>query len=97
MMKVNLKRQVNFRINPVTGYIPPPGQMEELRRQLESMSEEQKEYEMMKLVDCMDKLMDQGLIAPGTIGDDGRPRQVKHVAELIKDVKGEDTESSDDD
>jgi hypothetical protein len=53
------------------------------------MSDEQKEYEVMKLVEAMDKLVDQGMIAPGTIGEDGRPRQVKHIAELIKDVKEE--------
>ena len=40
--------------------------MEEFRKQFESMSEEQKEHEAMKLVNAMDKLMDQGLIAPGT-------------------------------
>jgi hypothetical protein len=37
------------------------------------MSDEQKEYEVMKLVETMDKLVDQGMIAPGTIGEDGRP------------------------
>jgi hypothetical protein len=57
----------------VTGHIPPPGQLEELKRQLDSMSDEQKEYEVMKLVETMDKLVDQGMIAPGTIGEDGRP------------------------
>lgn len=80
----------------MTGHIPPPGQLEELQKQLDEMSEEQKEYEMMKLVNAMDKLMDQGLIAPGTIGEDGRPRQVKHIAELIKDTK-EEEEGSDSD
>ena len=81
----------------MTGHIPPPEQLEEFQRQLDAMSEEQKEYEMMKLVNAMDKLMDQGVIAPGTIGEDGRPRQVKHVAELIKDVKEENAEGSDSD
>ena len=84
------------RVNPVTGYIPPVSQMEEFRKQFESMSEEQKEHEAMKLVNAMDKLMDQGLIAPGTVGEDGRVRQVKHVAELIKDVeKADEKEDSD--
>lgn len=80
----------------MTGHIPPAGQLEELQKQLDEMSEEQKEYEMMKLVNAMDKLMDKGLIAPGTIGEDGRPRQVKHIAELIKDTK-EEEEGSDSD
>lgn len=49
------------------------------------MSDEQKEFEAMKLVNAMSKLMDQGVIAPGTIGPDGKPKKVSHVAELIKD------------
>uniref|UniRef100_A0A183C8C7 Small terminase subunit n=1 Tax=Globodera pallida TaxID=36090 RepID=A0A183C8C7_GLOPA len=55
----------------------------------------QREYEMMKLVDCMDKLMEHGVIKPGVVGEDGELRQAKHVAELIKDVKTE-NESDDD-
>ena len=39
------------RINPVTGCYEPPKPSA-----LESMSEEQKEYEVMKLVSAMDKL-----------------------------------------
>uniref|UniRef100_A0A914H7D4 Synembryn n=1 Tax=Globodera rostochiensis TaxID=31243 RepID=A0A914H7D4_GLORO len=82
-------KRVEEKVNPVTGSIPPPEQLGEWRRQLESMSDEQREYEMMKLVDCMDKLM------PGVVGEDGELRQAKHVAELIKDVKTE-NESDDD-
>lgn len=82
-------KKVEEKINPVTGHIPPPGQFEEFQRSLDSMSEEQKEYEVMKLVNSLDKLMDQGIIAPGTIGEDGHLRPVKHVAEIIKDVKEE--------
>uniref|UniRef100_A0A914MTA3 Synembryn n=1 Tax=Meloidogyne incognita TaxID=6306 RepID=A0A914MTA3_MELIC len=89
-------KEVENEVNPVTGYIPPVSQMEEFRKQFESMSEEQKEHEAMKLVNAMDKLMDQGLIAPGTVGEDGRVRQVKHVSELIKDVeKADEKEDSD--
>ncbi|KAL3088295.1 hypothetical protein niasHT_023855 [Heterodera trifolii] len=86
-------KRVEEKVDPVTGFIPPPEQLEEWRRQIDSMSEEQKEYEMMKLVDCMDKMMEQGMIKPGVIGEDGKLRQAKHVAELIKDVKeGEESE-----
>ncbi|KAF7636495.1 hypothetical protein Mgra_00004085 [Meloidogyne graminicola] len=88
-------KKVENEVNPVTGYIPPPGQLEEFRRQFESMSDEQKEHEAMKLVNAMDKLMDQGIIAPGMVGEDGHVRQVKHVAELIKDVKNEKEDGSD--
>ncbi|KAL7074263.1 hypothetical protein ACQ4LE_006433 [Meloidogyne hapla] len=89
-------KEVENEVNPVTGYIPPVGQMEELRKQFESMSEEQKEHEAMKLVNAMGKLMDQGIIAPGTVGEDGHVRQVKHVAELIKDAeKSDEKEDSD--
>ncbi|KAI3420451.1 hypothetical protein GPALN_003748 [Globodera pallida] len=88
-------KRVEEKVNPVTGSIPPPEQLGEWRRQLESMSDEQREYEMMKLVDCMDKLMEHGVIKPGVVGEDGELRQAKHVAELIKDVKTE-NESDDD-
>lgn len=40
-----------FRVNPVTGRFE-----EERAKPWEGMSEEQKEYEVMKLVDAMDKL-----------------------------------------
>lgn len=50
------------------------------------MTDEQKEVEAMKLVNAMSKLMDQGVIAPGTIGEDGKPKKVSHVAELVKDI-----------
>ncbi|VDL73831.1 unnamed protein product [Nippostrongylus brasiliensis] len=59
------------------------------------MSEEQKEYEAMKLVDAMNKLMNTGVVKPGTIGDDGRPRAVSHVMELVKDVPDEPDSDSD--
>lgn len=41
----------------MTGAIPSAELLEEHRQQLESMSEEQREYEAMKLAECMDKLM----------------------------------------
>ncbi|VDO37661.1 unnamed protein product [Haemonchus placei] len=75
-------------------------------------SEEQKEYEAMKLVDAMNKLMNTGqffvelnsrasqqsflltsVVKPGTIGEDGRPKAVGHVLELVKDVPDEEPAS----
>jgi hypothetical protein len=75
-------------VNPVTGYVQPPSS-----NPLEGMSEEQKEYEAVKLAEAMNKLLDCGLIRPGTIGDDGKPRAVEHVLELVKDKTGVDNDS----
>ncbi|CAJ0603030.1 unnamed protein product [Cylicocyclus nassatus] len=85
-------RAVEDKVNPVTGYIRPdlgPSP-------LESMSDEQKEYEAMKLVNAMDKLMKTGVVKPGTIGPDGRPREVGHVLELLNDVPDKEPQSDSD-
>ncbi|ETN74871.1 hypothetical protein NECAME_12682, partial [Necator americanus] len=76
-------RAVENRINPVTGCLRPETSGPS---PLDGMSEEQKEYEAMKLVNAMNKLMKTGVVKPGTIGEDGRPREVGHVLELLKDV-----------
>ncbi|CAH8550838.1 unnamed protein product [Schistosoma rodhaini] len=75
-------------VNPVTGRweIPQPNPME-------NMSEEQKEYLAMDLVQKIDKLERSGLIQPGTIGEDGRVRPVQHILELIQ-TKEEDQKSN---
>lgn len=57
------------------------------------MSEEQKEYEAVKLANALNKLINQGYIAPASIGEDGRPKQIEHVCELIKNVKCDDNAS----
>jgi len=54
---------------------------------LKGMTEEQKEYEAMKLVNLMDKMQRSGLISPARIGEDGRPEAVEHVLQLIEDGK----------
>ncbi|VDK41730.1 unnamed protein product [Anisakis simplex] len=70
----------------------------EVENLLVGMSEEQKEYEAMQLVNAMSKLMDQGVISPGTIGDDGRIRAVKHILELTEtNDKNRNKEEGDDD
>ncbi|KAI1717099.1 guanine nucleotide exchange factor synembryn domain-containing protein [Ditylenchus destructor] len=89
-------RGVEEKINPVTGFIPSQSREETLREAFASMSDEQKEYEAMKLVDAISKLMDEGHIAPATIGEDGRPKKVEHVAELAKDAKEEEPNSDED-
>lgn len=68
-------------INPVTGRyeVPKPSPME-------GMSEEQKEYEAMKLVEKLHKLQSRGIIQPSTIGEDGRPVPVEHVLQLTENI-----------
>lgn len=55
----------------------------------EGMSEEQKEYEAIKLVNALDKLTRLGAagIKPATIGPDGRPIEVEHVLQLQEQMK----------
>ena len=50
----------------------------------EGMSEEQKEYEAMQLVNAIDKLtkMGSGFIKPATIGPDGKPCEIESVLQL---------------
>ncbi|KYN04970.1 PREDICTED: synembryn [Cyphomyrmex costatus] len=69
------------RINPVTGCLehskPNP---------LEGMTEEQKEYEALKLVKLIDKLTKEGVVRPCRIGDDGKPEPIEHVLELQNEL-----------
>lgn len=64
-------------INPVTGCFEPNHP-----NPCEGMTDEQKEYEAMKLVNLMDQLNRQGLVQPCKIGPDGRPEPVEHILEL---------------
>jgi len=72
------------KINPVIGCVEEP-----VVSPLEGMSEEQKEYEAMQLVNLMDKLDKTGLIRPCRVGEDGRPEAVEHVLQLIEDQQKE--------
>ncbi|XP_015118971.1 synembryn isoform X2 [Diachasma alloeum] len=64
-------------INPVTGCY------EEVKpNPLDGMTEEQKEHEVLNLVNLVNQLTDNGVIQPCTIGEDGKPRPVQHVLEL---------------
>ncbi|KAL4224805.1 Synembryn-B [Mactra antiquata] len=71
----NLAEQVN----PVTGRYE-----QEKTKPWECMSDEQKEYEAMKLVQAMDKLSREGIIQPSTLGEDGKPKPVSHILELVE-------------
>ncbi|KAF5399703.1 hypothetical protein PHET_06761, partial [Paragonimus heterotremus] len=79
-------------VNPVTG------RWEEAKpHPLEGMSEEQKEYITMELVNKIDQLHRTGLIQPGTVGDDGNVRPVEHVLELLENTHVKEASPSDSD
>ncbi|KAF2368730.1 Guanine nucleotide exchange factor Ric8 [Trinorchestia longiramus] len=69
--------RVRHMVNPVTGCYEPvrPNPME-------NMSEEQKEYEAIKLVNTLDKLIRTGDIKPCGVGPDGNPQPLEHVLQL---------------
>ena len=81
-------------INPITGraeiyddfYVDSAGRKvyKPKRDVFEGMSEEQKEYEALQIVNAIDKLarMTDGAIKPATIGPDGRPVEIQHVLQL---------------
>ncbi|CAI5447709.1 unnamed protein product [Caenorhabditis angaria] len=83
--------EVKDNVNPVTGSLFDP----ERGSAIANMTDEQKEYEAMKLLDAMNKMMDAGVVKPGTIGEDGKLREVSHVLELTKNVQIKDDEDSD--
>ncbi|KAF8570817.1 hypothetical protein P879_02399 [Paragonimus westermani] len=79
-------------VNPVTG------RWEEAKpHPLEGMSEEQKEYITMELVNKIDQLHRTGLIQPGTIGDDGNVRPVGHILEMLENTHVKESSQSDSD
>ncbi|XP_014671189.1 PREDICTED: synembryn-A-like [Priapulus caudatus] len=64
-------------INIVTGQMEPPH-----TDPLVGMTEEQKEYEAMRLVEQLDKLTRDGIVQPMRVGEDGRPMAVEHILQL---------------
>ncbi|KAK6108341.1 Guanine nucleotide exchange factor synembryn family protein [Brugia pahangi] len=85
-------KAVETQVNPVTGYIEPAGE-----NPFTGMTEEQKEYEVHRLMNDINKLMNQGLITPGRVGKDGQLEPVKHVLELVKDDDAEPDKSDSED
>ena len=51
------------------------------------MTDEQKEYEAMKLVNMMDQLMKGGFIQPATVGPDGKPVPLDHILEMTEGIE----------
>lgn len=74
-------KQIQDSINPVLGCYEPPRPSP-----FEGMTDEQKEYEAMKLVNLMDQLNRQGIVQPCRIGADGRPEVVDHILELQEGI-----------
>ncbi|XP_012534321.1 synembryn [Monomorium pharaonis] len=68
-------------INPVIGCFEQPKP-----NPLEGMTEEQKEYEALKLVNLVDQLTREGVVRPCRIGEDGRPEPIEHVLELQNEL-----------
>uniref|UniRef100_A0A667WKA4 Synembryn n=1 Tax=Myripristis murdjan TaxID=586833 RepID=A0A667WKA4_9TELE len=64
-------REAKAHINPVTGVVE-----EEQPNPMEGMTEEQKEYEAMKLVNMFDKLSRNNVIQPMQLGMDGKMREI---------------------
>ncbi|XP_039745559.1 synembryn-A isoform X2 [Pararge aegeria] len=64
------------RIDPVVGCTRPPRV-----NPFEGMSEEQ-EFEAMKLVNLLDKMLTEGVVRPARIGADGRPVAIDHVLDM---------------
>ncbi|KAI4487043.1 hypothetical protein M0802_012098 [Mischocyttarus mexicanus] len=69
-------------INPVTGcYEKAKPNL------LDRMTEEQKEYEALQLVNLVDQLTRGGLVRPCRIGNDGKPKPIEHVLELQDELQ----------
>lgn len=69
-------------INPITG------RWEEAKMNpTDEMSDDQKEYEAMRLVNDLDKLQRQGVIQPCRVGEDGKPQPVEHILQLTENIK----------
>jgi len=69
-------------VNPLTGCVE-----QKRPNPLEGMSEEQKEYEAVKLINLMDKMNRSGVIQPCRIGADGKPEPVEHVLQLQENLE----------
>merc|ERR1719334_1248393 len=85
-------RAERHKVNPVTGC-----EEKVVASPFEGMSEEQKEYEAMKLVNTLDKMTRSGVIQPCRVGEDGRPEAVESVLQLQEGLqqppKSEDEDS----
>eukprot|EP00096_Caligus_rogercresseyi_P015988 TRINITY_DN8494_c0_g1_i1.p1 TRINITY_DN8494_c0_g1~~TRINITY_DN8494_c0_g1_i1.p1 ORF type:complete len:496 (+),score=125.85 TRINITY_DN8494_c0_g1_i1:119-1606(+) len=74
----------SHKINPVVGCIEQPDK--EGISPFEGMSEEQKEYEAMKLVGIIDRLNKEGLIRPAMPGPDGKVVPMEHILQMTEGI-----------
>lgn len=76
------RAKLRDQINPITG------RWEEAKMNpTDEMSDDQKEYEAMRLVNDLDKLQRQGVIQPCRVGEDGKPQPVEHILQLTENIK----------
>ncbi|KRX88095.1 Synembryn-A, partial [Trichinella pseudospiralis] len=85
------KQAKNF-INPVLGCVEPPKP-----NPMEGMTEEQKEHEIVQLVNQIDNLMKQGLVMPARVCEDGKVHPIEHVLQLQEGLPETHSSSSDSD
>lgn len=67
--------------NPVLGCVDHPKP-----NPLEGMSEEQKEYEALQLVNLLEKLRKDGIVQPALIDKDGTPQPLEHILQLQEEL-----------
>lgn len=67
--------------NPVLGCVEKPKP-----NLLEGMSEEQKEYEALQLVNFLEKLRKDGIVQPALIDKDGTPQPLEHILQLQEEL-----------
>ncbi|XP_066248021.1 synembryn-A isoform X1 [Euwallacea similis] len=80
------------RVNPILGCVEKPH-----ANPMEGMTDEQKEYEALKLVQQIDELTKSGLIQPCVVGKDGKPQPISHVLELQEGLKAQKITENDSD
>jgi len=68
-------------INPVLGCVEPRS-----KSHLDDISEEQKEYEAMQLVNLIEQLRQGGIVKPAMIDKDGRPQPLEHILQLQEEL-----------
>lgn len=52
-----------------------------------------KNTKQIKLINALNKFTKTGVVKSGTVGPEGRPTEVSHVHELLKDVPDEELHS----
>nr|XP_006009778.1 PREDICTED: synembryn-A [Latimeria chalumnae] len=85
-------REAKANINPVTGRVE-----EKLPNPMEGMTEEQKEYEAMKLVSMFDKLSREQVIQPMGVGPDGKMRSLEETMHRMAEERSSSASDSDSD